>query len=564
MDPSIPLAVQWLDRQTLVAVPAPGVMLPSTRYKVKLTGELAKRTGGFEFSFVNHPLEVEGVWGTAIDRLPPSPTLPIHFNQPVVAREVIRHCRLMGAPGSMPGLFTVKDPAQIAEVIEVQPATALTQGVEYQLTCEELTGSVGKEPLADAFSQALHTYPTFSVVNVGPDGHDVPADDVDVKIKFATPVDLDALKKHLRAKPAIPGLTRGALDADGTTYQVTVNFEVQTDYRITVEAGLTDVFAQKLAKPVTHDFHTGDARPRISLETGIFALEPSMAATRCGPAASATSRSSARRCRPRRSPRCSPPRWTTTPGTTPRTRAWSPGRSSASRASEEGHHRGRQEQLAPREDPARQGLRRRPARRLPRRLLVARRAGGSGSHVGLSPQPARARQRHRDGRAAQGGSRLRPGLGDQHRDRQAGRRRAGADLLAAGQRGVERHHRREGHRHLPGTTRLLKQATENNHQEVDPEGEEDYYSYRSQRLIAVVEKNGDVAAVDGNWSNGIQTWNFGVEEDRQSGETQVRGLLQSDRGIYRRARPSISRAGARDRGRPRRPACRPARRSRSP
>src|SRR6185503_3493851 len=138
MDPSIPLAVQWLDRQTLVAVPTPGVMLPSTRYKVKLTGELGKRTGRFEFSFVNHPLEVEGVWGTAIDRLPPSPTLPIHFNQPVVAREVIRHCRLMGAPGSMPGLFTVKDPAQIAEVIQVQPATALTQGVEYQLTCEEL------------------------------------------------------------------------------------------------------------------------------------------------------------------------------------------------------------------------------------------------------------------------------------------------------------------------------------------------------------------------------------------------------------------------------------------
>src|SRR5688572_8325582 len=206
IEPAVPLVVQWLDRQTLVAVPAPGVMLSSTRYKVKLTGELAKRTGGFEFSFVNHPLEVEGVWGTAIDRLPPSPTLPIHFNQPVSAREVIRHCRLMGAPGSMPGLLTVADPAQVAEVIEVKPAAALTQGVDYQLTCEDLSGTGGKEPLGEAFSQLLHTYPTFSVVKVRPDGHDVPADDVDIKIQFATPVDLEALKKHLKARPAIPGL----------------------------------------------------------------------------------------------------------------------------------------------------------------------------------------------------------------------------------------------------------------------------------------------------------------------------------------------------------------------
>ena len=77
---------------------------------------------------------------------------------------------------------------------------------------------------------------------------------------LATPVDLEAVKKHLKAKPAIPGLTRGALDSDGTTYQVTVNFEVQTAYHISVEAGLTDVFGQKLAKAVSHDFHTGDAR----------------------------------------------------------------------------------------------------------------------------------------------------------------------------------------------------------------------------------------------------------------------------------------------------------------
>src|SRR5262249_39803377 len=38
---------------------------------------------------------------------------------------------------------------------------------------------------------------------------------------------------------------------------------------------LTDVHGQALPKPYTHRFRTGDARPRISMERGIFALEAS-------------------------------------------------------------------------------------------------------------------------------------------------------------------------------------------------------------------------------------------------------------------------------------------------
>ena len=534
IEPAIPLAVQWLDRQTLVAVPAPGVMLSSTRYKVKLTGELAKRTGGFEFSFVNHPLEVEGIWGTAIDRLPPSPTLPIHFNQPVAAREVIRHCRLMGAPGSMPGLLTVADPAQVAEVIEVKPAAALTQGVEYQLTCDELSGAAGKEPLGEAFSQLLHTYPTFSVVNVGPDGHDVPADDVDLTIRFATPVDLEALKKHLKAKPAIPGLTRGALDADGTTYKVTVNFEVQTDYHVSIEAGLTDVFGQKLAKAVSHDFHTGDARPRISLETGIFAVEPSMGGY---------------------------PVWTRSVGTFAVECAAVPRSKIAKVLTSEMDYDPWYEASNPNVvDWKKLGLARKQKKVTIaeaknnwhlEKIQLDKVCGGSPRGVYLadfsSPDVQADPDRmwaYRPNRrvlanVTELGVLLKAGPASGLvwvTSIVTGKPVAGASVTVYSPRGKQVWSGttdEKGIAALPGTTRLLKQATENAQQEADPEEELDYYSYRSQRLIAVVEKNGDVAAVDGNWSNGIQTWNFGVEEDRQSGETRVRGLIQSDRGVYR-------------------------------
>src|SRR5690606_32466895 len=40
-------------------------------------------------------------------------------------------------------------------------------------------------------------------------------------------------------------------------------------------AGLADAFGQQLATPHAHTFTTGDGRPRLSMERGIFALEAS-------------------------------------------------------------------------------------------------------------------------------------------------------------------------------------------------------------------------------------------------------------------------------------------------
>ncbi len=94
---------------------------------------------------------------------------------------------------------------------------------------------------------------------------------------------------------------------------------------------------------------------------------------------------------------------------------------------------------------------------------------------------------------------------------------------------------RDGLAKLPGSAKLLAQISADDSDPVQDEGEgwEDWDSYRSQRLIAVVEKADDLAVVDGNWANGIQTWNFGVPEERSGGATKIRGFIQSDRGLYR-------------------------------
>src|SRR3569623_1873108 len=47
-------------------------------------------------------------------------------------------------------------------------------------------------------------------------------------------------------------------------------FEAQTHYTITIDAAQKDVFGQALGKPQVIEFHTTDAKPTISLESGYF------------------------------------------------------------------------------------------------------------------------------------------------------------------------------------------------------------------------------------------------------------------------------------------------------
>ncbi len=535
LEPRLAIKAQWSDRQTLVVTPA-APLAASTRYQVRLTGKLAGRTGDFHFSFVNRPLEVDGVWGMSPDRLSPRPRLPLHFNQPVRGEDVARHCWVVASGAdAKPVAFKLTRADQVGDVIEVEPAASLAQGAAYQLVCNEaLTGAGGREPMAEAFTQELHTYPTFSIASLNPSGNDVPADDVELEIKFANPVDLEQLREHLTSKPAIPGLDRGSLDGDGTTYRAVVNLEVQTRYQLRVAVELTDVFGQGLPKASAHAFKTGNARPRIQLETGIFALEPSAGGY---------------------------PLWTRNVGKVSLECAPVSRAAVVKVLTSEMDYDPWYDASKPNDvDWKKLGLKRRKVAisvsdaknnwHLERIKMEEACGGQSGlfladfSSSEIQPDPDRmwAYRPHRRvlANVTDLGVLLKAGTSSGLvwvTSMSTGKPVAGASVQIYSPRGKmvwsgtsdER-----GLAMLPGTTRLLKQPGPGDRDAIEgEEGTEEMDSYRAQRLIAVVEKGGDMAAVDGNWANGIQIWNFGAEEDRQSGTTRIRGLIQSDRGIYR-------------------------------
>ncbi len=520
----------WQDQRTLVIDPSEK-LAPSTKYTVALQGELATRTKNFELSFVHRPIAVEGVAGIDGEMISPDGELPIAFNVPVTAIEVAAHCKLARG-GGKDDVGLVGMPGAPAQNVKVVPAKPLERGGAYTLTCEGLTGAGGNLPLATTYTLPLGVRPALEVKDASPDNDDVAADEVALSFTFSTPVTLDAVRKAIKSEPAIPNLDQGYLGGDGTEYHVTTDLDTQTKYKVTV-SGLVDTFGQKLAADKVVQFKTGDARPRISMERGIFALE---ASAKGYPVWSRSIGKYEVECAPIPKERLvqvlttdmnydpwggnndtKPIDWKAIK-LRPKVTAFKPatknkwrmdelelGKTCAGTAGQRGVFLAevRSDEIEP--DTNRGWLNPRRNRVLANvtDMGVLIKTGTASGVVWVTSLAT-------------------------------GAPIGGATVSVYTPQGKQVHTgttTADGLVKIPGTSILKKQEAR---QAGEDEGEgEDWDSYRSQRLIAVVENGKDLAVVDGNWANGIQLWNFGVTEDRRGGATKIRGFIQSDRGLYR-------------------------------
>lgn len=530
VSPAVAWKGYWQDRATLVIDPT-DPLAPSTRYTVSLAGALAARTDRFALSFVHRPLAVEGVWGIDRERLAANADLPISFNQPVRPVDVAKYCHLLGHAGSGKVALVAKPGAPASANVTMSLAHALEPAAAYTLTCSGLTGDGGNVPLAQSYTLALKVRPELAVQTFEPVGNDVPADEVPITIAFSTPVSLEAARKALTSKPAIAGLDQGYLSADGTEYRVVADLDTETTYTLEV-ASLVDTAGQKLAVAASHTFKTGDARPRLSMERGIYAVEASATgypvwtrnigkyAVEC--AAIPKDRivqllTTDMNYDPWGGNADAPIDWKklrVTPRTVEHTSTtrnkWHVseldlGKTCGSGARARGVYLAevRSDEIVL--DPARGWLSNRRNRVLANvtDMGVLIKTGSANGIVWVTSLST-------------------------------GQPVAGARVTVYTPQGKQVWSQvttAEGLAKIPGSA-VLKQQQPVRDPNLDDEGW-DWDSYRSQRLIAIVEKDRDLAVVDGNWANGIQIWNFGVPEERMSSVTKIRGFIQSDRGLYR-------------------------------
>ncbi len=530
----------WKDRQTLV-VETTGTLAPSTRYHVALAGELAARAGNFELAFVYQPLEARGLSELNPDLLPIDGDLPLLFNQPVRANDAAAHCTLVpatGAPIALTLATKAPQPAKPGDVVTLHLGSTLTPGDAYTLTCSDLAGAGGDATLDRPFTQDLHARPMLALASFSPDGSgSVPADEVEISLAFTTPVTAEALRAALSAKPAIPGLGDGYLSNEGMEYHVTADLDAQTVYTVHL-APLTDTFGQTLPAASDHAFKTGDANPRLSLERGIFALEATAKgypvwsrnigtyAVECG--AIPKSRlvqllTSDMQYDPWGGNNDDKPidwdklhikpttrahkigqrnKWVQTPLDLGGTCGGSPGKRGVFLA--EIHS----DEVAT--DTNRPWIN-------PRRNRVLANVTDLGVLLKVGPASGLVWVTSFATAAPVGGAQV-------------------TIYTPSGTAVFAGTTTSDGLLTIPGSAVLhdkpkVKPAGD------DAEANEDidntYNGDRSQRVIAVVESAGDLAVVDGNWSNGIQIWNFAVNEAPSDATVRLRGFIQSDRGLYR-------------------------------
>ena len=532
--PLVKVAAAWTDRQTLVLRPT-SPLRPSTRYQVSLTDRVPGLRGKTRFTFVHRPISVLRLSGADPSRLPTAPVFILHFNQPVLAGEVARGCVLGQRRGEGVLPLGTPDREVVTSAVHLRPLRPLRLDSAYTLRCAGLRGHGGDAVLASPFVRRLRTYPRFKVLSFGPTSQRIPSDEVPVTVQFSTPVKLDAVRRAVSIRPWARGIQRGTLDPTGTRYTAVLDLKVTTRYSVSIDRQLQDAHGQRLGRWMKYTFTTTDASARMTLERGIYALESSQEGY---PVWTRNVRGFQVECA--RVPHKRVVRLLTS------SMNYDPWYDSAADRDLEWK---------------KLGLRRRRHRVRIRhaknkwkltRLDLSGRCGGGKRGKGLylaelrsrdisqQSEPYRQRPRQRVlANVTNLGVLLKVGPASGLvwvTSIDSGKPVPGAVVTVHDLRGKRVHQAttdRQGLVRLPGSNRLLRQPGAHAKNNLEGDSIDDYDIHRSQRLIVVVRKAGDMAVVDGNWQNGIQIWNFGVPVERSGGRTRVRGFIQSDRGIYR-------------------------------
>lgn len=278
IEPALASEAKWLDDKTLVVWPRADLPV-STRFAVTVPGGTRALDGhelgqAFTFEFFTERLTASlDVIGSA-ERATRDQPVRLGFNQDVALAQVIEHCRFIAGGNQVAVKNGPESPSGPARSYTIAPAAALAVDTAWKVACDAgLRGKVGNLGLDRPVELAFRTYGPLRFVKLEPSGKDVvPDESVRLAIAFTNPL---ATPYRMALRPAVPGFPQQchALDEDTPGLSCSARLEPQTDYTLTIEGAQRDAFGQALGAPRTLAFHTTDARPSVSMESGYFVAE---------------------------------------------------------------------------------------------------------------------------------------------------------------------------------------------------------------------------------------------------------------------------------------------------
>jgi uncharacterized protein YfaS (alpha-2-macroglobulin family) len=514
------------DRQTLVLRPTEALS-PATAYDVRWSATLAQKLGVHDVvhRFVHEPMTMTGIEGLRHGLLVPNGTFVVRFSQPAWQSEIEKKCRLLDVQGqTIATEISAHAGEKLAASFEVKAVGDMPMGEKVSWQCQDVLAEKGNAP-SELLQKEIDVLAplTMRALHFGESGRVAP-DGVVFEFDFSTIVDGAALAKAVQVEPEIPGLIQRLSErGESSSHRVVIDVEPYTRYKVRVADSLRDVFEQELGVSPEATFQTTSAEPSLRAPTGLRVIERDLG----GLAVRARALS-------RIDVECSSlPRDRVVAALTG-DQSWSSYDakqaksgfrklvSTAHRFSIEAKNEGQEWREARIDllkectnpgdvplilarisspeikDPSQWRYPYTVLANLTNLGLVLKTSGSNGIlwvvdfATGKPVQGAKASFFYRDvGEVASGTS-------------------DGQGLVQIS--GLAEFEKRR-----------KKKSGEN----------EENWANESGRLVVIVENEGDVAVVAGDWDDGISSWNFGVDHDWSRQAARARGIVLSDRGIYR-------------------------------
>lgn len=197
--------------------------------------------------------------------VPLDAAIRLYFNTPMEAENTGSAFSLTTDQGALvPGTITWEDGGAL---LVFSPTQALEMGAQYTVRIGERARALTSTPLENPQAWTFETLPPPAVVSFSP-STGTPAVDVQapVRIRFSGALDPETLAQHISITPEVAESARYTYyDAATSVYHLSWDKAAQTEYCVTVQPGVADVYGNTLAESATSCFTTGDLPAYVGL-----------------------------------------------------------------------------------------------------------------------------------------------------------------------------------------------------------------------------------------------------------------------------------------------------------
>ncbi len=280
LDPPVRGNFRWYGSRVSAFVPSENYK-PGTRYTVRVAAGIKALNArslpaGFTSSFTTPGLKVNAVSPGEGARIAYEPEFNASFNYPVDLKEA-RTFTTVEADGKTIPIhvdYQGEEGRPVTHAIRVKVLQKLPVDAQIKFIVKQgLRPLGGNIPMEESSTTVVRTYGPMSVTLRNPPDHF--QERWDYYIEFSNPVDRARAIKAIRFSPPLPPPES---ESEETTTLSVFDWPVRpsTNYVMTIESGLTDVYGNPLRGQTKFDVKLPAVQPRLSMESGHGVIEARM------------------------------------------------------------------------------------------------------------------------------------------------------------------------------------------------------------------------------------------------------------------------------------------------